>query len=337
MFLRGYLEGEPKMLVDGIAVVADTYAETKRILLARYGDKNRIIQAHLDYLENVRPIQYPTPDALNPAFIECHRRIQALRALGEDVNGYGRVIAPKILRAFPDDLCRRWIVHAKREGLSEGDILSLMTFLGEEVDGALTTQKIRGEVTSRYGYTPIAAALHVQSKSRSSVRRAAKDMGPFCVFCENRGHWAQDCERVVDITERIEKLKKAHRCFLCLSRGHTSSNCRKKGRVQCTRCRRPHHQSLCDEAITNTGVGDQNNVTAVGKVDVDTPAFTYLQTARVRITGPTGLSRITRCVLDGGSQSSFITDTLIEDLKLRTIEHREINVAAFESRPAPLS
>ena len=321
VFLRGYLEGEPKMLVEGIAVVADTYAETKRILLARYGDKNRIIQAHLDYLENVRPIQYPTPDALNTAFIECHRRIQALRALGEDVNGYGRVIAPKILRAFPDDLCRRWIVHAKREGLSEGDILSLMTFLGEEVDGALTTQKIRGEVTSRYGYTPTAAALHVQSKSRSSVRRVAKDTGPFCVFCENRGHWAQDCERVVDITERIEKLKKAHRCFLCLSRGHTSSNCRKKGRVQCTRCRRPHHQSLCDKAITNTSVGDQNNVTAVGKVDVDTPAFTYLQTARVRITGPTGLSRITRCVLDGGSQSSFITNTWIEDLKLRTIEH----------------
>ena len=53
MFLRGYLEGEPRMLVEGIAVVTHTYEETKRILLARYGDKNRTIQAHLDYLENV--------------------------------------------------------------------------------------------------------------------------------------------------------------------------------------------------------------------------------------------------------------------------------------------
>jgi len=97
----------------------------------------------------VQPIQYPTPDALNTAFIECHQRIQALWALGEDVNGYGRVIALKILRTFPDDLCRRWIVHAKWDGLSKGDILSLITFLGEEVDGALTTHKIRGEATSR--------------------------------------------------------------------------------------------------------------------------------------------------------------------------------------------
>jgi hypothetical protein len=86
VFRRGYLEGEPKMLVEGIAGLADTY-ETKRIPLSRYGDKNRIIEAHLDYLEHIQPIQCPTPDALNSAFIECHRRIQALRALGEDVNG----------------------------------------------------------------------------------------------------------------------------------------------------------------------------------------------------------------------------------------------------------
>jgi len=54
-----------------------------------------------------------------------------------------------MLGAFPDDLCGRWIVHDKREGLSEGEILSLMTFLGEEVDWALTTNKISGEDTSR--------------------------------------------------------------------------------------------------------------------------------------------------------------------------------------------
>ena len=38
VFLRGYLEGEPKMLVEGIAITANTYEDTKRILLAKYGD-----------------------------------------------------------------------------------------------------------------------------------------------------------------------------------------------------------------------------------------------------------------------------------------------------------
>jgi len=95
------------MLVDGIAVTANTYEETKKILLARYGDTNRIIQSHLDFLKSLPLATSATPDELNTTFIECHRRIQALRALGEDVNGYGRVLVPQILRAFPPEFCQR--------------------------------------------------------------------------------------------------------------------------------------------------------------------------------------------------------------------------------------
>jgi len=84
------------------------------------------------------------PHQTNITFIECHRHIQALRALGEDVNGYGRMLIPKILCAFPPEICQRWIVHVKRQDLSGGDILKLMEFLGGEVDGVLTAQKICG-------------------------------------------------------------------------------------------------------------------------------------------------------------------------------------------------
>ena len=186
--MRGYLEDEPKHLVEGMAEVAETYAETKKILEARYGDKNRIIQAHVDYLEDVAPIKYAIPEALNSTYIDCKRRIQALRAIGEYVNGYGRVLAPKILRAFPDDICRRWIVHAKREGISEGDILQLMAFLGDEVDGALTSQKIRGESSSSCGYPPTTATIHGNAKPVGTTRKTAKGPEPFSAFCDSRGH-----------------------------------------------------------------------------------------------------------------------------------------------------
>ena len=87
-------------------MTANTYEETKRILLARHGDTSRIIQTHLDFLEGLPPAKSTTTDELNVTFIECHRRVQALRALGEDVNGYGMVLIPKILRAFPPEFCR---------------------------------------------------------------------------------------------------------------------------------------------------------------------------------------------------------------------------------------
>jgi len=64
------LEGEPKHLVDGVAVTAETYDETKRILHAKYGDKNRTIQAHFDYLEDLKPIRLATPELLHTTYVE---------------------------------------------------------------------------------------------------------------------------------------------------------------------------------------------------------------------------------------------------------------------------
>jgi hypothetical protein len=318
--------------VEGIAVVAETYEETKKILEARYGDKNRIIQAHLDYLEDVKPIRYVTPEALNSTYIDCNQRIPALRALGQDVNVYGRVLAPKVLHAFPDDICRRWIVHSKREGISEGDILQLMAFLGEEVDGALTTQKIRGESSSLSDYTSTAATLHVHANSGGAAQKNTKRPEPFCAFCDSRGHWAQDCTKITDLADRIEGLKKANRCFLCLNRGHTALNCGKKGKAKCAQCKKSHHISICDDGNKTKVQATQTNFTSVGGIEVTLPGFTYLQTAQVSITGPTGFSRLNRCVLDGGGQSSFVAASLIDDLKLEAISERELTVCAFESQ-----
>jgi hypothetical protein len=75
IFLGGYLEEKPKHVVEGIVVVAETYEETKKILETRYGEKNRIIQAHLNYLEDVKPIRYVTPEALMSTYIDCNRSI----------------------------------------------------------------------------------------------------------------------------------------------------------------------------------------------------------------------------------------------------------------------
>ena len=75
VFLRGYLEGKPKHLVDGIAVTAETYEETKLILHTKYGDKNRIIRAHLDYLEDLKSMRSATPELLNTTYVERNRRL----------------------------------------------------------------------------------------------------------------------------------------------------------------------------------------------------------------------------------------------------------------------
>ena len=59
----------------------NTCEETKKNLLPRNGDTIHIIQVHVDFLEGLPQEKSPTPEELI-TFIECHRHIQALRALG---------------------------------------------------------------------------------------------------------------------------------------------------------------------------------------------------------------------------------------------------------------
>ncbi|GFV30751.1 integrase catalytic domain-containing protein [Trichonephila clavipes] len=82
---------------------------------------DKIIQNHLEIL----PIQNAIPQTLSGEFIECNMQLQALAALGEKTDNYGRVLVPKILRVLPDDIVTKWIIRAKREFLSEGNITKM--------------------------------------------------------------------------------------------------------------------------------------------------------------------------------------------------------------------
>ena len=98
----------------------------------------------------------------------------------------------------------------------------------------------------------------------------------------------------------------------------------KKGKAKCAKCRKSHNITICDEGNKTNLPATKTNFTSVGGIEVTLPAFTYLHTAQVCITGPRGLSILTRCMIDGGSQSSFVAASLIDDLKLEAIREREL-------------
>ena len=93
----------------------------------------------------------------------------------------------------------------------------------------------------------------------------------------------------------------------------------------------PDHKSICNVDQTNDNLAIPANVMSVSKVDGALRKFTYLQTVRVRVVGPSGLSKLTRCVLDSGSQTSFISTSIIDVLQLEVIDQRELTVGAIES------
>jgi hypothetical protein len=69
-------------MVHRVSVTAKITEEAKKILLDRNGDTNRIIQAHLNFLEGLPSVKSASPDELNITFSDCQRGTQELRTLG---------------------------------------------------------------------------------------------------------------------------------------------------------------------------------------------------------------------------------------------------------------
>jgi len=205
----------------------------------------------------------------------------------ENIEIYGLVLAPKRLRAFPAEICRRWLIHAKVEGIPESCITKHMECLNEEVEGALNAQKIRGDSSTAPAYVYTAASFQVSTRLRRPKIPIKRTPESFCTFCEGREYCVQDCQQMTDTNERVENLKSTNRCFLCFKRGHAVRQCAKKGKAMCTVCKGPHHKSICNADQTNNSQVIPANVMPVSTVDVTLPNFTYLQIARVRVVGPT--------------------------------------------------
>ena len=77
-----------------------------------------------------------------------------------------------------------------------------------------------------------------------------------CSFCRNK-HLSAKCPLVTEPAARKEILKKQGQCFVCLTKGHMSRECRSN--VRCFNCNNRHHNSICETRSGNPGYPQLRN------------------------------------------------------------------------------
>ncbi|GFR23882.1 hypothetical protein TNCT_159201 [Trichonephila clavata] len=70
---------------------------------------------------------------------------------------------------FLTNLLKNGIIHAKRESLSEGNVTKIMEFLSNEVEGALTVLKTKGDTVM--ASLPPTTSFHVNTKRTSGPKK----------------------------------------------------------------------------------------------------------------------------------------------------------------------
>lgn len=352
-YLKSYLTGAAARAVAGLTMSDSNYDAAIEILQKRFGRKDIVISAHMSKLLNLTPVRKSSDvTALRNLYDECEIQIRSLESLGVHSDTYGCLLCPVLMQLLPEDIALAYTRKSDSNG--EWKVQDLIQFLEKEVQGreralqltrpgntqkeippsnrSFTKPTSFSENRHKKWNTPSAAALHTASIVPQT-----------CVYCDSASHKPENCPDS-SVAACKEKLRKLGRCYVCLGPKHIAKFCRVKN-VSCAFCSRRHHQSVCeqgeaktdtnndgtdssaDKGSTGTSVG---SVTSAVNLKANVQNTVLLQTAKAWAEGPAG-RKLVRCLLDGGSQRSFIHEAVVRALQLPVVRQETLKLHTFGS------
>ena len=256
--------------------------------------------------------------------------VRNLKAMDVETATYGSLLIPILKGRLPDELV---VEISRRFGCDIWTLDLVLKYMNDEIQAnencvSILKNSSANEKKSQAPYSAYAFQTNSEKEEKSSVRN--------CVYCSKDGHSPSKCHRVTNVQSRVEILKSKRRCFLCLDSGHQKNECNSK--YICRNCNGKHHISICygkkDVQTNQCSCSKEKGAPAVTTEVVTSTAresdnkSILLQTATAEICG-SGEVNLTRILFDSGSQRSYITESLCESLKLRTVRKERVVIKTF--------
>ena len=226
-YLKRYLDGEPREMLDGLSLTASNYVHAQQLLHERYGSTERLIAAHMKALWELQGPDYNV-GSITRFYDQMVSHTRALSSLGKSEAAYGDLVVSMLLERLPTQLAVQ--IHRDRKA----DSWTLRMFkqaINSELQALKDGCKYGSLDTIPPGFST--ASFFTPVPSNQTQR--------YCPFCKN-GHRAIDCQIVIDPKKRRDIATRDRLCFNCLGSRHGSKNCR--SRFTCATCHLKHHSAL---------------------------------------------------------------------------------------------
>ena len=101
-YLYSYLEGEAIRTIQGIKLTDKNYPKALEVLRKRYGNKQRIISAHMNELLNIKKVERDRYlQRLRRLYDDIESHVRSLRSLDVDDDNYGSLLTLIIMERLP--------------------------------------------------------------------------------------------------------------------------------------------------------------------------------------------------------------------------------------------
>lgn len=243
-------EGSPaRRVISGIPFSGKNYNTAWDMLVKQFGRESTLVKYYMRELLKLatRNTNEKTRLSLIDLVPQITSQIRNLEELGITRDKFETVLYPVVESCLPDDVLREW----QRDPMYDESLEAFLDFLTKEVQNTLDRSLSRMDFSGpapterkpkkEKDDVPTASALIA-----SDIGDATSNSGEGCIFCGGVGHRSTKCRKGYKMTiqQRQEVVRKLNLCYVCLRKGHRSSNCTFK--VNCTICQGKHYNIMCN-------------------------------------------------------------------------------------------
>lgn len=328
-YLRASLQGSPAQVIRSIEFSGDNYDIAWKTLCSRYDNKPILVFNHVKSLFNLPSLINESASDLKKMLDEISKHLRSLKTLNQPVEFWDTLLIHIFTNKLDKKTLREWEEKKLNIQGDTNDLPNLKNFkcfIKQKAD-LLETLELSREPKQEKG--------NQGSKTFSTVNSE-------CVLCK-KPHLIRNCPDFLklSVSERIEKVKELKLCFNCLQGNHSVKKCNSSA---CRKCNRRHNTLLhynnvsertqalkateCVSPTTSTAISQsQQNISCVSSTNLDMSlsnsmcsrpfvSDVLLQTAVVQVLNSSGIPELCRVLLDGASQSNFITNECCDRLGL---------------------
>ena len=333
-------------LVKVYPQTAANYPKVIQALKDRFGNEKILKRVYVRELLKMIIKNSREKIQIGEIFDKLEGHLKALESLGITSDQMDIILFPMVESCLPDEILTAWqrCSNYGRDGRNDNpprtEFEYMLEFVKREVEYEGQRELAQAgfenlEVKKKGGFQKQVKTQRSDIPTAASLLSKNVDEG--CLFCGKRNHQPKDCFKAnkMSIPEKRAKVKDSHCCFVCLSRGHYSKNCR--ANIKCPDCERRHHKVMCpgppiEEPKVGTGSMEQSKVVQPSLANHQTDRVNKLvlmKTLQVQVVEENGRTKTVRLLFDEGSQSSYIKTSVAEEMQCPVAEKISLQNALF--------
>lgn len=304
-YLKTSVQGEAESLLKNLPTTGDNFNRAWKILQDHFENKRLLVRAYLNSFTALPKMRPNHAGDLRQIFHGIMTTAGALESVGRPITSSEDLFVHLAVNLLDPAARREWDKTLTKTS-TPPSFEDLRSFLQEQLTSEEALKPDERETSRRQSSRSGRTVCVAQQTSKGSKP------GRLCPMC-NGAHFLGHCEQFLrrGPTERREVVAKHNRCVNCLGR-HAVSTC--VVTKTCLKCAGKHHTSLHDAFTTAT--------TSEASIHLAEQALTehaavLLATVRVWATDSMGREHSVRALLDPGSETSLIAESLAQRLRLR--------------------